>query len=357
MSGAVLREHRPLLLLVGVALVASAVAERLAGLEGLTLRSVGYWPTYWLFLVPAAVPVPLFLGRCLWEGARERAAGKASPGSPLALAWRRARHGPLARERALGALLGTLCIGVVINVFSSWKLAIPRVQPFAWDLELHRLDVALHGGRMPWEWLQPLVGRVAATRFLDAVYLLWHPVVGLGAAVLVWSSDRRLRMQFLLTFVLAWFLLGAGMAMAFSSAGPCYWAGVVGLPNPYAGLFEYLRATDGLAPLAALRIQDGLWAKYTAQAGVAYSGISAMPSMHVAIPVIFAMAALGRRTRWLAVAASAFALLTLAGSIHLGWHYAVDGYAGIAGIVLLWWVVGRVVARAVKPGESARSTA
>lgn len=343
MTAAVIREHRALLLLVGAALVVSFAAEWAAGIPGLTLGSVAYWPTYWLFLVPAAVPVPLLLGKCLWEGARERAAGNPPTASPLGLAWRRARSGPLAADRVLGALLATLCIGLVINVFSTWKLAIPRVHPFAWDAALHRLDLALHAGRMPWELMQPALGTAGVTRFLDGVYLLWHPAVGLGVAAIVWSAERRLRMRFLLAFVLAWFLLGVGAAMVFSSAGPCYWEPVVGTPSPYRGLFEYLRATDAVAPLAALRIQDGLWVRYTAQAGAAYSGISAMPSIHVAIPVLLVVAAVAWRRRWLAVAAASFALLTLVGSVHLGWHYAVDGYAGAAGVGVMWWVAGRVV--------------
>jgi hypothetical protein len=29
--------------------------------------------------------------------------------------------------------------------------------------------------------------------------------------------------------------------------------------------------------------------------------------------------------------------------VHLGWHYAIDGYAGILGAWLLWWLCGRLV--------------
>lgn len=334
-----LREHRPLLAISAAAVVASLVMERLAEQGGLTLSALGYWRTYRFFLLMALVPVPLLLGAALWREARAR---PAEPGWRLPAAWRRARAGALANDRVLGALVATICVALVINLFSSWKLAIPRVQPFAWDESFHRLDVALHGGRMPWEWLQPLLGRVGATRFLDGVYLMWHPVVGLGVAAVVWSGEHRLRMRFLVTFTLCWLLLGAVAAMAFSSAGPCYWVPVVGGPDPYAGLFEYLRAADGVAPLAALRIQEGLWARYATGAGGAYSGISAMPSLHVAIPVLFVVAALAWRRRWLAGAAAAFAALTLLGSVHLGWHYAVDGYAGAAGAGMLWWAAGRV---------------
>jgi len=35
----------------------------------------------------------------------------------------------------------------------------------------------------------------------------------------------------------------------------------------------------------------------------------------------------------------------MVGSVHLGWHYAVDGYLSIVLTVLLWRVVGHFVAR------------
>jgi hypothetical protein len=41
----------------------------------------------------------------------------------------------------------------------------------------------------------------------------------------------------------------------------------------------------------------------------------------------------------------AFLALMLLGSVHLGWHYAIDGYAGIAGTIVLWWGCGRLLRR------------
>jgi hypothetical protein len=37
--------------------------------------------------------------------------------------------------------------------------------------------------------------------------------------------------------------------------------------------------------------------------------------------------------------------MILVGSVHLGWHYAIDGYAAIIGTWAIWWIVGRLLER------------
>ena len=46
--------------------------------------------------------------------------------------------------------------------------------------------------------------------------------------------------------------------------------------------------------------------------------------------------------RWLAIPAGAYAALVLVGSVHFGWHYAIDGYASIAAVLALWWIAGGI---------------
>jgi hypothetical protein len=40
-----------------------------------------------------------------------------------------------------------------------------------------------------------------------------------------------------------------------------------------------------------------------------------------------------------------FALVILIGSVHLAWHYAVDGYVAAIAVYCLWVVVGAVLRR------------
>ncbi len=105
---------------------------------------------------------------------------------------------------------------------------------------------------------------------------------------------------------------------------------------------NYLSGVNETYPLIALRVQSYLWAGHVSPAPQAVEGISAMPSLHVATPVLFSL--LGWRAhRWLGVAYTAYAVIVLLGSVHLGWHYAVDGYASIILVPVIWKASGAAV--------------
>ena len=251
----------------------------------------------------------------------------------------------LTTERIAAVIPVLLLYPVFISTFGVFKASITAIQPFAWDAQLAEWDRVLHGGYQPWEWLQPLVGHPFATDIIDTLYLLWFYVCG---GVLFWQivSLRRphLRMQFLLTQVLVWMVLGNVAATALSSAGPAYYGHVTGLPDPFMPLMDYLRGAGEVATTNAVIIQDKLWESYLEYGNRVRYGISAMPSMHVA--VAFLNAFLGFAvSRRLGLALGAFAVIILIGSVHLGWHYAIDGYAAILGTYVIWRGVGWLLAR------------
>ena len=69
-----------------------------------------------------------------------------------------------------------------------------------------------------------------------------------------------------------------------------------------------------------------------------------MPSMHVAGAMLFAL--LGWRTnRALGIVLSINVTLILIATVHLAWHYALDGYIAVIGTLAIWWVVGSVIGR------------
>src|SRR5690606_16080164 len=84
---------------------------------------------------------------------------------------------------------------------------------------------------------------------------------------------------------------------------------------------------------------DYLLATYRGGPVTAGTGISAMPSMHLAIATLNALLFL-RLSRVAGLVTLVYLATTLFGSVYLGWHYAVDGYVSIVAVILLWRAVG-----------------
>jgi hypothetical protein len=267
-------------------------------------------------------------------------------------AWRRVFTEFLSRDRILLSLPVLALWPFLAQAFSAFKELIPAIQPFYLDQSLHALDRIIHLGNDPWTLLQPLFGHPAVTYVIDRLYALWFFVMYFAVLLQMTSTnERRLRVQFLLGSVLAWTLLGSLAAVLLSSAGPCYFGDVTGSPDPYAPLMSYLRDTvqdahlsifghELSSQLIAVGVQDMLWDGYQGGDGGFGHGISAAPSMHVASTWLVARMLQARGPRVLAVCGWSFFAVILLGSIHLGWHYAVDGYISIAGAWAIWHAVG-----------------
>ncbi len=313
---AVLAEHRLVLLLVAGYLIVAAPLLGW-GLHGDWQFRFGYG---WLF-------------------------GGWAAGSALVLLWARlrGRFGELWRAPVVAGALVVLALAAPFqSTFNSVKQVLPRFAPFSWDASLAALDRTLHGGIDPWRFFTWILRHPLLLEAVDLVYMLWFVlllavVVGCG-----WSTRRRLRARFLVATLLAFFGIGTVGAFAFSSAGPCYYGQVVSGPDPFVELNTALATRvdrEGML-LYAVENQRGLWEMAEQGRRVPLGGISAMPSMHVAMVVLVALAA-GTVDRRLGVAAWAFALLTFVGSVVLAWHYAVDGYVSGLAAAGLWAWVGR----------------
>jgi hypothetical protein len=233
---------------------------------------------------------------------------------------------------------------IFTSLFSAWKAMIPELQPFSWDERLFRLDRWMHGGTDPWVHLHRALHTPFLTAAINVVYHLWFFVMHFTYVWVAFNRRRpELRAQFLLAFYASWVVMGTALAITMSSAGPCYYGFVVGLPDPYAPLLAQLQASDAAWPVWALNVQSLLWEGYRSGDGGLTSAISAMPSMHLATTTLIALLAWRFGGALAGACGAAFLLCILVGSVHLGWHYAVDGYAGILFSLVLWWVCGYVV--------------
>ncbi|HEY8950138.1 MAG TPA: phosphatase PAP2 family protein [Rhizomicrobium sp.] len=221
------------------------------------------------------------------------------------------------------------------------KEVITRINPFSWDETFSQWDRVLGKGHLPWERLQPLIGHPAITSAFSVAYDMWFLLI-LGSLLWEGFSPRRdgVRIQYLIAFAFVWFIAGNLLAIAFSSAGPCYFGFLHSGANPYAPQMAYLRHTAEHWPIWSLTLQDALWKAYAGESG-AISGISAMPSIHVTSSVLLALLAF-RRNRVLGIVLWIYAAIIFIGSIHLAWHYAVDGIAGMLFAIVAWTAAGRI---------------
>ncbi|MGI9483651.1 MAG: phosphatase PAP2 family protein [Hyphomicrobiales bacterium] len=327
--GASLGAHLPFIVLIGLYSLAAQLT--IGRMEGIVKSS---FSTSIIDFVVVTVPI-LFLAvltmRFVHLVLNER------PASPLLALYEDMKAYLGDPVRLAAALPMILTLIAFFRTFTLIKANIPAVQPFVWDGAFIELDRVLHFGRQPWEWLQPVLGYGPVTFLISFLYNLWFIVMWI---FWVWfafdKEDWHLRSRFFLSFILIWIIGGGLLAVGFSSAGPCYLASLGMDDSEFAGLMAYLHnvSSSGL-PLMALDVQQMLWDGYVLKTG-AGGGISAMPSLHNASALLFALAA-WRLNRVAGILASIFAGIIFIGSVHLGWHYAVDGYVGFALALAVWW--------------------
>lgn len=243
-------------------------------------------------------------------------------------------------------LIGAMALWA--SAFTILKTNIPRLVPYYADPALIGLDRALLGTDA-WRLTHAVIGP-EGTVFLDRAYAGWFFVLIGFMAWMIATRNQRLQTISLLTLVVLWLVLGVGTATALASVGPCYVAKFYGI-HDFEPLMADLRASP--QPLIALQAMGYLEAMVGRSAYAA--GISAMPSMHVAMAVWFVIVAReGSGRLWPAIVAALFAVIILVGSVHLGWHYAADGLLSAVVTPLAWKLVSLFVDATAQAHPEAR---
>jgi len=258
--------------------------------------------------------------------------------------------------KVLGKLSGLtvfslLSFAAFMFSYSTIKTRIPSLLPFSWDVTFMKLDHLLFLGRDPWTlfaWVYDYPGLV---RFADGLYDTWAGVlVGSWAlCFLCYGYKAQVRFRFPLALLLTWFIGGNIFAILLSSAGPCYYAAVTGLSDPYADQLALLALLDAEAPLRAVRYQTILWDTYKSP-GLGLGGISAMPSMHCATSFLLVLFAWKRPV--LRIIALLFFSIIFVSSFVLAWHYAVDGLLALPIAFFGWHIAGKILNRLSKQAHN-----
>ena len=92
---------------------------------------------------------------------------------------------------------------------------------------------------------------------------------------------------------------------------------------------------SGLAGGFIGQVQVELWDMYAEGFLALGTGISAFPSVHVAMATVIALY-VSERSVWLIPVAGTYLAAILVLSVHTGFHYAVDGYASIFLVAIAW---------------------
>ena len=280
------------------------------------------------------------------------------PQSPIAHI-RKEYTGRLTDPRTIASLPAFVLIVFMMPLFSAMKSMISLFNAYSWDTTFIAWDRFLFFGNDAWEVMQPVLGYPIVTATLAFFYHLWILIPYVGTIfVLFYRVMRPVARQYLLSFFMSWALIGGLMATLLASVGPCFMEPLLGDPT-FVDQMAYLNAANEQFPIMTLRVQALLVEWYQTSENGLGAGITAMPSMHVAIALLF----------WLAVRKVsplfnrlllAFFVMTWVSSVHLAYHYAVDGLVSVIAVIVIWKFAGAVLqwwdARIASPDQPALRT-
>lgn len=275
-----------------------------------------------------------------WDAVREL--HRHRPDSPVAHL--KARYST--PEFKLRVAAGLPMLGVAIFLlpyFSKMKSAIPLFNAYTWDRAFIEWDRAIFFGQDAWQVLQPVLGYPIVTATLALLYHLWFLLLYPGVMFFAFANiDSRVQRQFFLSYVLSWTLVGGAMATWLASVGPCFVGPMLGDPT-FDPQMAYLYAANEQVPIMVLPVQEMLLEWYGKDQSGLGSGITAMPSMHCAIAFLYWIAMRRISPKWGAFFA-VFFFITWISSVHLAYHYAVDGLVSLLAVAAIWAVSQRIIA-------------
>ncbi|WP_133151009.1 phosphatase PAP2 family protein [Vibrio breoganii] len=248
---------------------------------------------------------------------------------------------------------GFLVSIVTINssLYTSFKSLIPKINSFSYDLTLANIDRKIHFGFNPWELTHMLFSTPEWSMFISLIYTIWLFAFWWFVCAIVFSlKEFKTKFMIISGFNFIWIINGSILALLFSSAGPCFFEYIdysehsglfISLTNILEEQKLYFESKGYWFGVPATIMQDMLWAAYVEDKTEIGAGISAFPSMHVSV-CMYMWLVVREHFKQLSKLLFIFLLLILIGSVHLGWHYAIDGYVSILTTYVIWKFTQRI---------------
>lgn len=235
----------------------------------------------------------------------------------------------------LGFAIGGMLL--VLTAYTTFKILIPDVVPFYADEWAARFDARLHGV-VPWQWAHSVWPDSWSSALMVAYGKIWFVYwIATPLYVALWLRPDLAR-QYLWAFLLTLIICGNVLALMFSSVGPIYYDHFITDPQ-FEEFQASLKSLDGSE--SVLIYANYLLGSYESGDNAFGTGISAIPSMHVAVVVLNAWL-FSQLNRIAGTLAWGFALLIQFGSVYTGWHYAIDGYLSAIVVTAIWAGVQRL---------------
>jgi len=283
------------------------------------------WPSAYYAMADIYLPRLFILGPLGFLAVMIPAAMALSPKAPLTFI------AMSIRTNGLRAAIVVIVFILTLSAFTTYKVNIPDIVPFYCDEALADLGELLHG-QAPWRiahaFDSDVLAMVVSVAYANLWFLEWFGLVFFAALF----ANQPVHLRYLTAMALVVMVVGTLMATLFSSVGPIFYDEFLG-GDRYAELLEVLKQRPYNEHV--LSYSSYLLATYRTDMPALGSGISAMPSMHVAVATLNAFY-LGRLNRWLGIAGWAFAIFILFGSVYTGWHYAADGYVSMLVVAVIW---------------------